>query len=53
MAAQLAAPHEAWGDELADLVRSVSVTDFTVTDSGSDLDDLADCLDLIVVAKRC
>jgi SAM-dependent methyltransferase len=33
VAAQLAAPHPAWSDELSALVRSVTVDDFTVTDS--------------------
>jgi SAM-dependent methyltransferase len=50
VALQLAAPHDAWSKELAALVRSVSVEDFTVTDSASDLKDLGDCLDLIVTA---
>ncbi len=45
VAAQLAAPHDAWSDELAALVRSVSADDFTLTD------DLDGCLDLILVAE--
>ena len=45
VAAQLAAPHHAWSDELAALVRSVSADDFTLTD------DLDGCLDLILVAE--
>jgi hypothetical protein len=45
MAAQLAAPTDAWSDELAALVRSVSADDFTLTD------DLDGCLDLILVAE--
>jgi SAM-dependent methyltransferase len=52
VAAQLAAPPAAWSDELSALVRSVAVSDFTVTDSGNDLEALDDCLDLILVAQR-
>jgi SAM-dependent methyltransferase len=51
VAAQLAAPPAAWEDELAALVRSVSVDDFTVTDGPDGLQDLDGSLDLIVVAR--
>jgi SAM-dependent methyltransferase len=50
VAAQLAAPPEEWSDDLADLVRSVTVADFTVTPGGSDPADLDGCLDLILTA---
>jgi SAM-dependent methyltransferase len=54
VAAQLAAPHTAWPDELTDLVRSVSVDDFTVTDDvPNGMDKSVDTsLDLLVTARR-
>jgi SAM-dependent methyltransferase len=50
VAAQLAAPYEAWSDDLCALVRSVSVADFVTTQSSRDPEDLDACLDLILVA---
>jgi SAM-dependent methyltransferase len=46
VAASLASPPDVWTDDLAALVRSVSVDDFTVTDN------LDGSLDLIVIARR-
>lgn len=46
VAAQLAAPHAAWNDELSALVRSVTVDDFIVTDN------VTDSLDLLFTAHR-
>lgn len=59
VAAQLAAPPATWNEELAALVRSVSVGDFTIMDStgpndpatGSG-DALDGSLDLVVIAQR-
>jgi SAM-dependent methyltransferase len=52
VAAQLAVAPAGWSNELSALVRSVSVDDFTVTDSRLGDDGLDRCLDLIVVAVR-
>jgi SAM-dependent methyltransferase len=54
VAAQLAAPHPAWSDELSALVRSVSVDDFTVTNSEPDRepDSVDNSLDLLITAQR-
>ena len=49
VSAALATAPAQWPDELAALIRSVSVDDFTVTD---DCERIDDCLDLIVVAMR-
>ena len=54
IAAQLATPHPAWSDELSTLVRSVTVDDFTVTDSApTSAPDMVDnSLDLLITAPR-
>ena len=62
--AQLATDHEHWDPALADLVRSVTVADFTIDEptradpdqaigqTDDQADDLADSLDLLIVARK-
>jgi SAM-dependent methyltransferase len=58
--AQLATDHEHWDPALADLVRSVTAADFTIDEparadanqTGDQADDLADSLDLLIVARK-
>ena len=47
VAAQLAGPYERWSSELADLVKSLQVNDFVVSD-----DEVEGSLDLVVVGRK-